>query len=98
MVRNKFPNKNKYRNYPDKQRWYDEGSLSCHHMRNVALILIITVLMAALTSITVYFIDKLQGMDNSQIRVTAFSLRDQLKEVLLFDSIVSGGKNSRYIN
>lgn len=64
------------------------------HMRNVALILIITALMAALTSLSAHVIDKLLGMGNSQIRSTAFSL----KEVVVIDGIVSGGKNSRYVN
>jgi len=90
MVRNKFPNKNKHRNYPAKQGWYNEGSLSYHHMRNVALILIITALMAALTSLSAHVIDKLLGIGNSQVRITDFSLRDQIEDVVVFDSIVSG--------
>lgn len=87
MVRNKFPYKNKHINFPAKQGSYIEGTLTYHHMRNVALILIITALTAALTSLTVYFIDKLLRMGNSQIQITAFSLRDQLKEGVVFDSL-----------
>lgn len=59
-------------------------------MRNVALILIITALMAALTSLSAHVIDKLLGIDNSQVRITDFSLRDQIEDVVVFDSIVSG--------
>jgi hypothetical protein len=64
MVRNKFPNKNKHRNYPAKKGWYNEGSLSYYRMRNVALILIITAFMAALTILAAHAIDKLLGMGN----------------------------------
>ncbi len=59
-------------------------------MRNVALILIITALMAALTSLSAHVIDKLLGIGNSQVRITDFSLRDQIEDVVVFDSIVSG--------
>ncbi len=58
-------------------------------MRNVALILIITALMAALTSLSAHVIDKLLGIGNSQVRITDFSLRDQIEDVVVFDSIVS---------
>ncbi len=59
-------------------------------MRNIALILIITALMAALTSLSAHVIDKLLGIGNSQVRITDFSLRDQIEDVVVFDSIVSG--------
>jgi hypothetical protein len=98
MVRNEFPNKNKHRKYPVKQGSYNEGSLSYRHMRNVALILLITAIMAALTSLSAHVTDKLLRMGNSQVIITAFSLRDQLKEVVAFDSTMSGGNNNRHVN
>ncbi len=46
--------------------------------------------MAALTSLSAHVIDKLLGIGNSQVRITDFSLRDQIEDVVVFDSIVSG--------
>jgi hypothetical protein len=87
MVKNKFPNKNENGNDPVKQGWYNAGLPSHPHIRNVALILIITAIMAALTILTAHVIDKVLVMDHSQVKITAFSLGDQIKEVVVSDLI-----------
>jgi hypothetical protein len=85
MIKNKFPNKNESGNDPIKQGSCNEASASYHHMRNVVLIIIITAIMAALTILSVHVIDKV--LVTSQIKITAFNLADQIKEVVVSDLI-----------
>ena len=87
MVKNKFPNLNENGNDPVKQRWHNEALPSYHHMRNVALILIITAIMALLTILSTHVIDKVLVMDYSQVKITAFNLGGQIKEVVVSDLI-----------
>jgi len=79
MVKNKFLNENENRNDPVKQGSYNEASPSYHYMRNVVLIIIITVIMAALTVLSVHVIDKVLVTDHYQVKITAFNLGDQIK-------------------
>ena len=83
MVKNKFPNKNENGDDPVKQDSYNEASASYHHMRNIVLITIITAIMAALTItiLSVHVIEKV--IVTSQIKITAFNLADQIKEVVV---------------
>jgi hypothetical protein len=50
-------------------------------------ITIITAIMAALIILSTHVIDKVLVMGHSQVKVTAFSLGDQIKEVVVSDLI-----------
>ncbi|MFY9799414.1 MAG: hypothetical protein WAJ93_27315 [Candidatus Nitrosopolaris sp.] len=64
-------------------------------MGNVVLI-VITAIMPALTSLFAHVIDKLLEWKLSA-PISVFNLREQIKEAVVSDSVVSGGNNTRYV-